>query len=219
MPNWLGGQSARQNFPSYCRLEELFFQLQQSPGKSQEGKQQSWFCIRYPSRLHNCFFCPPFCYFLGPVCRNLIYSRNESSSPYSADIYFWAGVATQFPGPSQSHSSHCLQPARKVPKQRSESCLKGTNLGFTELFPHSLFMKHPLGQWDGFLQHKRKKWLCFLPSLTKHQCSLDLGALSPTTGSDLTWEITASCCRNRATLMPFLCYGGKKVFRSPAIIY
>lgn len=85
MPERLGGQSSCQNFPSYCRLQGLFFQLQQSPGKGLLGKQQSWFCIRYPSRPQDCFSSPRCWFFLGPLCRNLIYSRNESSGPYSMD--------------------------------------------------------------------------------------------------------------------------------------
>lgn len=64
------------------------------------------------------------------MCRNLIYYRNESSSPYAADHLLLSKSCDPVPrasSHSQSHRSHCLQPTRKVPKERTKSSLTGPN--------------------------------------------------------------------------------------------
>lgn len=170
VPKCLGGQSSCQNFPSYCRLEGLFFQLQ-SPGKSLLGKQQSWFCIRYPSRPHDCFSSPPCWFFLGPMCRNFC-SRSESSGPYSVVHLLLYRTCDPVPRTS-SHSTGFV--ASSPPESAwGESRAPSTNFAaasrlHTAAVPYSLStQKKTSGQRDVFFTRwEKKKQLCFLPGFTK----------------------------------------------------
>lgn len=119
-------------------------------------------------------------------------------------VYFSAGAAAQFPGLFLSPTAPTASsPPERYPRREPKEFPKGHQhcggiKASWSCSPLPLYIEASFRAMGWLFTTYEKKLLCFLPSLTKHQCLLDLGALwgfSPAMGSDLTWEITVCCCK------------------------